>query len=74
MNNILGMYQQLMQDPMSLLKSRFNIPAGMAVNNPNAILQHLLNSGQISQAQVNQAMEMRNSPMIQSLLGSVHRP
>jgi hypothetical protein len=38
------------------------------MNDPNEIIQHLLNSGQVSQAQVNQAMNMRNNPMIQQLI------
>ena len=54
------------QNPMSLLQSNYQIPQGM--NDPNEIIQHLLNSGQVSQAQVNQAMNMRNNPMIQQLI------
>lgn len=34
-----------------------NLPAGIG-NNPNAIIQHLLSTGRISQAQVNQAWQM----------------
>ncbi len=47
---------------------RYNIPQGM--NDPNAIIQHLLNTGQVSQAQVNQIMQMRNNPQIQNLFGN----
>ncbi len=54
------------QNPMSLLQSKYQIPQGM--NDPNEIIQHLLNSGQVSQAQVNQAMNMRTNPMIQQLI------
>lgn len=63
--NLLAMLQQLKSNPMQMLSSRFNIPAG--INNPNDILQHLLNTGQVSQNQVNQIMGMRNNPMIQQL-------
>lgn len=59
------MYQQFRQNPMALLGRRFNIPQGM--NSPQDIVQHLLNSGQVSQMQVNQAMQMRNDPQIRSL-------
>ena len=59
------MYSQFKQNPMALLGKRFNIPQGM--NSPQDIVQHLLNSGQVSQAQVNQAMQMRSDPQIQSL-------
>ncbi len=66
MMDIFSMYNQLRSNPMQLLSRRFNIPQNM--NNPQDIIQHLLNSGQISQAQVNQAMQMRNNPMIQQLM------
>ena len=69
MNNILQTYQQLLQNPMGVLSQRFNIPQEVDVSNPNAIIQHLLNTNQVSQAQVNQAMQMRNNPAIQMLMG-----
>lgn len=53
-------------NPMQVLAQRFNLPKNM--NNPQDIIQHLLNTGQVTQAQVNQAMQMRNNPMIQQLL------
>ena len=59
------MYQQFRQNPLSLLGRRFNTPQGM--NSPQDIIQHLLNSGQVSQDQVNQAMSMRNDPQIRQL-------
>lgn len=65
MNNILQMFQTFQQNPMAMLSQRFNIPQNL--NNPNDIIQHLLNTKQISQAQVNNAMNMRNNPMIQKL-------
>ena len=71
MNNILAnMLQQLMTNPAQMLAKRFNIPQGVNINNPNDIIQHLLNTGQVSQDQVNQAMSMRNNPnAIQQLFG-----
>lgn len=65
MNNILNMLSQLQSNPMKILSQRFNLPQNM--NNPQEIIQHLLNSGQISQDQVNQAMQMRNNPMFKNL-------
>ncbi len=50
-----------------LARRKFNIPEGM--NDPNEIMQHLLNTGQISQQQLNNAMQMRNNPMVQKLFG-----
>lgn len=57
-----------MADPVSTLASnKFNVPPDMT--NPNDILQHLLNTGQISQDQVNRAMQMRNIPFVKKLFG-----
>ena len=43
---------------MSLLKQQgIQIPAGME-NNPNAIIQHLMQSGQIPQGRLNMAQQM----------------
>ena len=70
MNNIMEMYQQIRSNPMQLLSRKFNIPPNVNMNDPNAILQHLLNSGQISQQQVNWAMGMRNNPMFNKLLSN----
>lgn len=36
---------------------------------PNDIIQHLLNTGKVNQAQVNRAMQMRNNPMITQFFG-----
>lgn len=53
-------------NPIGFLQKRYNIPENMT--DPNDIIQHLLNSGQVSQTQVNNAMNMRNNPMIQQLM------
>lgn len=66
-NQIMNLYQRLKQNPAQILASRFNLPSNL--NNPNEIIQHLLNTGQISQEQVNQAMGMRNNPIVQQLMG-----
>lgn len=66
-NDLMNMYQQFSQNPMQMLARRFNIPQN--VNNPQDIIQHLLNSGQVTQDQVNRAMQMRNSPLVQRLMG-----
>lgn len=67
-NQIMSMYQQLRSNPMQMLARRFNMPQNMNMNNPNDIIQHLLNTGQIQQSQVNQIMGMQNNPIIQQLL------
>jgi len=63
--NLMEMANQFRQNPMALLQQRYSIPANL--NNPNDIIQHLLNTSQVSQAQVNNAMQMRNNPNIQNL-------
>lgn len=63
--NLLQMISQFKSNPMQVLASRYNIPQG--INNPQDIIQHLLNTGQITQQQVNGAMQMRNNPNIQNL-------
>ena len=66
-NDLMNMYQQFRANPMQMLSQRFNIPQNL--NNPNDIVQHLLNTGQIKQEQLNNVMNMRNHPMIQNMMG-----
>lgn len=68
LKDITDMYQRFRQNPMQMLNKRFNIPQNVNLNDPNAILQHLMNSGQVSQNQINQVMQMKNNPMIQQLM------
>ena len=68
MNNIMSMYQQFRNNPMSMLMQRYNIPQGIDTSNPQSIIQHLLNTGQVSQAQINNIQGMKNNPMIQQML------
>lgn len=63
--NLLQMISQFKSNPMQMLASKYNIPQG--INNPQDIIQHLLNTGQITQQQVNGAMQMRNNPDIKNL-------
>lgn len=66
MNNILGMLNALTQNPLQFLaQNGLNIPTNL--NNPQAIIQHLLNTGQIDQNTVNQAQQMKNNPMFRGL-------
>ena len=64
-NNFMTILNQFKQNPMAMLSQRFNIPQGM--NDPNQIIQHLLNTNQVSQADVNRVMQIRNNPQIQNL-------
>lgn len=57
--NLLQMLQQLKNNPLQILARKYKLPQDIG-SDPNAIIQYLLNSGQISQEQVNNAMKMRN--------------
>lgn len=58
MNNPMMLLQQLRQNPMQfIMQRRFNVPQNM-VNDPQAILNHLMQTGQITQQQVNNAYQM----------------
>lgn len=66
--NIQDMYnllQQLKNNPVSFMASKkYSIPQGMT--DPGQIIQHLLNTGQVSQNAVNQNF---NSPLYRQLYG-----
>lgn len=48
-NNILAQLNQLRSNPVQfLMQRRYNIPSNLN-NNPQGIVQHLLNTGQMSQ-------------------------
>ena len=56
--NIMQMLSQIKSNPMQfLLQRKMNIPQDMA-NDPNAILNHLLQTGQVNQSQMNAAYQM----------------
>lgn len=67
-NDIVNLYQQIRSNPMQMLSRRFNIPQNVNQTNPNEILQYLLNTGQVTQSQVNQANAMKNNPLLQQLM------
>lgn len=59
MGNMMGMLQQLKANPMQfLMQRRMNLPQGIPMNDPQAILNHLVQTGQVSQQQLNQAYQM----------------
>lgn len=59
MAGIMQMVQQFKSNPMQMLmQRRMNLPQGISMNDPNAILNHLVQSGQVSQQQINQAYQM----------------
>ena len=67
MNQFAQMYSQFMQNPKAMLSRRFNIPQNM--NDPQQIVQHLLNSNQISQAQLNMYVsQASNNPLLRQFM------
>ena len=57
-NQMMGMLQQLKQNPMQfLMQRRMNIPQGIPMNDPQAILNYLVQTGQVTQAQINSAYQ-----------------
>ncbi len=56
MNNIFQMMMAIKQNPIGFFAQRgINIPQEIA-NDPNKITQYLMNNGQFSQSQYNQAV------------------
>ena len=55
--NPIQMLSQLKGNPAQMLKQAgYNIPANM--NNPQEIINHLLNSGQVNNSRLNMAQQM----------------
>lgn len=67
-NQFFNGYRNFMGNPMQMLMQRMNIPQGMA-NDPNAIIKHLMSSGQMNQSQYNKLKQMadqiQNNPQFQ---------
>ena len=55
---LLSQFNQFKKNPMAMLNKRFNIPQGM--NDPNEIINHLMNTNQINRNQLNQIQQMAN--------------
>lgn len=54
--NLMSQFNQFMQNPMQYMM-QMNIPKEYQ-NNPQAAIQHLMDTGRINQAQYNQAQQM----------------
>lgn len=58
-NQFFGMLSQLKQNPVQfLMQRRMNLSQGVPTNDPQAILNHLVQTGQVSQEQINRAYQM----------------
>ena len=60
MKDVMNIYQQLKQNPMQVLNQCVNVPQNLNMSNPYDIIQHLLNTGQRTQEQLNSIMNMKN--------------
>jgi len=60
MRDLIQAYQQLKANPQQFIAQKFNIQIPQNMSNSNDIMQYLLNTGQRTQNQVNQVMQMKN--------------
>lgn len=58
-NNLMQALMQLKSNPIAIL-GKYGIPQDIA-NDPNAIMQHLMNTGRVSQEQYNYAVARAQS-------------
>lgn len=60
MQGFIGQFQGFMRNPMQyMMQQKLNIPQQFA-NDPQGAIQHLMNNGQMTQAQYNQLQLMAN--------------
>ena len=66
MMNLITQFGQFMKEPTKFVPQEY-------LNNPNAAVQQLMNSGKLTQDQytqaVNMAKQIQNNPMFQQLFG-----
>lgn len=55
-NNVFSMLQQFRNNPLQILQRRFNIPQNL--HDPNQIIQHLLDTKQVSQQQIDNVKQL----------------
>jgi hypothetical protein len=56
--NPMRMLQMMKQNPLQMLqRAGYQIPQGMAMTDPNAIINYLQQSGQLPQERLNQIMQ-----------------
>lgn len=71
--NLIQTYNQLRKNPMNILTKKFNIPNTVNMNDPNAIIQHLLNTNQVSQQQVNGFANLQGNPEMQQFVNQLRQ-
>jgi len=61
MNNMISMMNQYKQNPVQLLSQRFKFPSDL--QDPEKIIQHLLDTNQVTQAQIDTIKAYKDNPM-----------
>ena len=68
MNNFINLFNMVAQfrtNPLSIITQRFNVPRN--ITSPGDVVQHLLDSKQVTQDQVDAAVKMKDNPMFQNM-------
>ena len=65
MNNAINMMNQFKKNPLQMLSQRFKFPAEM--NDPEKIVQHLLDTNQVTQEQIDGIKAFSENPMFKQL-------
>ena len=66
-NSMVNVYQQYRNNPMEAVRGTYNVPDDIDESNPDAIIQHLYNTQQITPQQLNRVNSLRNNPIIKML-------
>lgn len=74
LKNMMGQFQGFMRNPVQFFaQNKLNITQEM-LNNPNDAIQHLMNSGQLTQQQYNWALntakKIQKNPQFQQFIGN----
>ena len=63
LQNMARMMNMMNGNPRDMVISKLNLPQGINTNDANAIMKHLVDSGRLSQNDVDAIMQMANNPM-----------
>ena len=69
MTNPIQAFAQFMSNPRQMIIERTGVDLPQDVTTPENILQHLLNTGQVTQAQVNNAYAACSDPAVKQMFG-----
>jgi hypothetical protein len=72
--NLATMLNQFVQNPAgAIMGMGYNVPQNVQSGGPEAIVNYLRSSGQMSEQQFNQFFQLANSPIAQQLQNSLRR-